>query len=91
LELALEQAVAVAPLEKTLRQARRNGLLDAADLRAGIAQALGLGLLTEAEADVLRSAERLRTEVTRVDAFADYGRRGKRREPARSVGQAHAA
>ncbi len=91
LELALEQAVAVAPLEKTLRQARRNGLLDAADLRAGIAQALGLGLLTEAEANVLRSAERLRTEVTRVDAFADYGRRGKRREPARSVGQAHAA
>jgi hypothetical protein len=74
LELALETAVAAAPLEKTLAQARHSGTLDAGDLEAQVAQALRLELLSPAEAELLREAERLRDQVIAVDAFTDYGR-----------------
>jgi hypothetical protein len=74
LELALATAVAAAPLKKTLAPARHSGTLDAGDLEAQVAQALRLELLSPAEAELLREAERLRDQVIAVDAFTDYGR-----------------
>jgi acyl-CoA dehydrogenase len=70
LDAALEEAQAALPVEAKLRRALRDGRLHHApgeDLgRAGLA----LGVISEYELALLRSAGRARDEVIQVDAFA---------------------
>ena len=73
LERALRQAVRVAPLEKTLREALRQGLIQGGALESRLGQAFGQGLLSGEECQALRTMERLRRQVIRVDAFTGYG------------------
>jgi len=73
LEQALRQAEHVAPIEKTLREARRNGLIDAREPLRAAEQALAQGLIDDDQLDALRTMQRLRAQVIAVDAFDDYG------------------
>lgn len=70
IEVALEQAVAAEPLEKKLAQAVRNGVVPKADEAGMLRSATQLGVLTEAEADIIRSSVAMRREVIKADDFA---------------------
>ncbi|WP_303722762.1 acyl-CoA dehydrogenase [Malonomonas rubra] len=68
LEAALQLAVATDPLEKKLRQAIKQGNLDARDpkhLQAAVAQ----GVISQTELELLQQARELRQRVIAVDAF----------------------
>jgi len=69
LELALQAAAEAAPIEKTLRQARRAGQLAAGDEAGLIAEALALGILNETDRRTLEQAAERRARVIQVDAF----------------------
>ena len=70
---ALEQAlIAVklsAPIEKTLRQAKKAGQLKSMSRREMIHEALQIGLLRDEERLILNQANRLRNQVIEVDVF----------------------
>jgi len=69
LELALRAAAEAAPIEKTLRQARRAGQLQAGDEAGLIEEAQALGILSESERLTLAHAAELRARVIQVNAF----------------------
>ncbi len=69
LEQALQAAAQAAPIEKTLRQARRAGQLKASDENALIDEAIKLGILSEADRETLDKASALRDLIIQVNAF----------------------
>jgi acyl-CoA dehydrogenase len=71
LEQALTAVTAAIPLEMTLKQARRSGLLQGQDRQSLTREALRLGLLDRQQLEILEQAERLRDRVIQVDAFED--------------------
>jgi acyl-CoA dehydrogenase len=75
IERALAAAIAAAPVEAKIRAATRDGRLPAtppagAGIEWPIGQATSAGIITAAEADVLREARELTERVIRVDDFA---------------------
>ncbi len=65
----------VAPIEKTLRQARRAGVIDG-QTRVELAHsACQAGLISAEERDAVARMDALRSGIVAVDSFADYGRR----------------
>lgn len=76
LEQAFQQAATVAPLEKTLRDARRAGLLAQTETpEQQIQSGLQQGIIDQAQAESLRSMQALRAQVIGVDHFPRYGRK----------------
>ena len=75
LEAAFEQAARVAPLEKTLREARRAGIVHARGYLEQAREALAEGLIREEELKELEKMRMLRRRVIAVDSFSHYGRR----------------
>ncbi|WP_419600167.1 acyl-CoA dehydrogenase domain-containing protein [Thiolapillus sp.] len=73
-EQAFEQAAIVAPVEKTLRSARRSGVISARNRLAQAREALEKGLITEEELKALETMRMLRRRVIAVDSFEDYGK-----------------
>ncbi len=69
LEQALLAAADAAPIEKTLRQARRAGQLKSRQQTTMIDEALAMGILSESDREKLLMAEQLRNRVIQVDAF----------------------
>jgi acyl-CoA dehydrogenase len=69
LELALRAVAEAAPIEKTLRQAKRAGQLKAKGETALIEEALALGILSEANRNTLNTAAELRNQIIQVNAF----------------------
>ncbi len=69
LELALKAVAEAAPIEKTLRQAKRAGQLKASGESALIEEALALGILSEANLNTLNTAAELRNQIIQVNAF----------------------
>ncbi|HHI76318.1 MAG TPA: acyl-CoA dehydrogenase [Gammaproteobacteria bacterium] len=74
-ERAFAQAARVAPIEKTLREARRNGLIDARHPLEQARQAHAQGLIDDRQLAEMETMQRLRAEVIAVDSFPDYGHR----------------
>lgn len=68
LEAALHLAVATDPLEKKLRQEMKAGKLSGTQTD-DLAQAVALGIINEAERDLLLQARELRQQVIAVDHF----------------------
>ena len=66
---------AVKPIEKTLRAARRAGLLQSRDYATQIEEAVQEGVISTEDADALRVMIDLRRAVVRVDSFEHYGKR----------------
>ncbi len=75
IEQAFLQAARVAPIEKTLREARRAGAVRAREPMAQAREALAGGLISETEYKTLEKMRMLRRRVIAVDSFRDYGRR----------------
>lgn len=69
LEDALIKVIAAEPIEKTVREAVREGKLEAGISDKVMKEAVKLGILNEEEANLLRVAAEARTEVIRVDDF----------------------
>ena len=69
LEAALEKVVQARDAQAKVRSALREGRLEAADGHPLLEQALSAGVLTAAEAELVRAADALRNEVIQVDAF----------------------
>ncbi|MCP5299548.1 MAG: acyl-CoA dehydrogenase [Chromatiaceae bacterium] len=75
IELAFTHAARVAPIERTLRDAKRAGLLHG-DAPADLAgEAVAAGIIDEADARALHRMAALRRDVVMVDSFAGYGKR----------------
>jgi len=74
IERAFAQSAKVEPIENTLRDARRAGLLRSATPEGRIAEAIAQGIISQADAQDLAHMAELRREVIMVDAFADYGK-----------------
>ena len=75
LEAALRQTARVAPVESTLRAARRAGILSTRDTLALARVALAQGLIEREDYRELLAMHALRRRVIAVDAFPDYGHR----------------
>ncbi len=73
IEQAFIQAARVAPVEKTLREARRNGLIGGRDLLEQAEQAVEQGLIDRAAQEELKRMQALRARVVAVDAFRHWG------------------
>jgi acyl-CoA dehydrogenase len=73
-ELAFELAAKVEPIERTLRDAKRAGLLRGKTYEQQIEEALSEGVISRSEADQLEQMQVLRREVIMVDSFAKYGK-----------------
>ncbi len=69
LEQALLAVAEAAPIDKTLRQAKRAGQLKATDQTELIEEAIALGILRETDLDTLNRADMLRNHVIQVNAF----------------------
>jgi acyl-CoA dehydrogenase len=69
LEQALLAVAEAAPIEKTLRQAKRAGQLKASGQKELIEEAIALGILRETDLDTLNTADMLRNHVIQVNAF----------------------
>jgi acyl-CoA dehydrogenase len=69
LERALQKIIAVEPLERKLKEARRHKQIRAKAPLAQLDEALAAGVLTETEAKALREAEKARREIIQVDHF----------------------
>jgi len=74
LEQALLAVADAAPIDKTLRQARRAGQLKSRNLAAMIEEALAMGILSESDREKLLIAEQLRNRVIQVNAFDHLNR-----------------
>jgi len=72
-EEAFFQAAKVAPLEKTIRDARRAGMISGKALMAQAEDALRNGIITEMDYAQLEIMQTLRAEIIKVDSFSDYG------------------
>lgn len=75
LELALRAVAEAAPIEKTLRQARRAGQLKGGDEAALIDEAIALGILGESDRKTLVTASELRDRIIQVNAFEGLSER----------------
>lgn len=85
-EKAFEQAARVAPIEKTLRMARRSGLIRSKSLDTQIAEALSQGLIDPEDALAMQRMQQLRSRVIAVDSFEHYGKQHVRPDkPGKSV------
>lgn len=73
IERAFEQAAKVAPLERTLTEARRAGVLSSRNPVELIDEAVHSGVVSEEDGKALLEMRELRREVVMVDAFDDYG------------------
>ena len=73
IEKAFVHAAKVAPIEKTLREAKHAGLLRGRTLRQQVEEALAEGLLSAADAVELERMQQLRREAVMVDSFEQYG------------------
>ncbi|WP_457668715.1 acyl-CoA dehydrogenase [Thiolapillus sp.] len=73
-EQAFRQAAIVAPVEKTLRSARRSGVISARDRLRQAHEALEKGLISEEERKGLETMRMLRRRVIAVDSFENYGK-----------------
>ncbi len=71
LEQALVAVTAAAPIEKTLKRAKKSGQLQAEDLEAQCQEALRIGIINQDDMLTLKQAEQLREQIIQVDAF-DY-------------------
>ena len=69
MEYALDRVIAAEPVEKRLRQALRDGQLQAIDREARITEAGEKGLLSEAEAELLRETDAAIRRAIDVDDF----------------------
>jgi acyl-CoA dehydrogenase len=74
IEQAFAQAAKVAPIEKTLRVARRNGLIQGRGLETQAREALDQGLIEPEDAQAIQKMQELRAIVVAVDSFAHYGK-----------------
>ncbi|HID45996.1 MAG TPA: acyl-CoA dehydrogenase [Chromatiaceae bacterium] len=74
IEQAFEQAAVVAPIEKTLRGARRSGVIAGKDKIAQAREAMEKGLISEEELKALEIMRMLRRRVIAVDSFENYGK-----------------
>ncbi|RTZ76642.1 MAG: acyl-CoA dehydrogenase [Gammaproteobacteria bacterium] len=74
IEQAFLQAARVAPLEKTLREARRAGVVHSRDTLEQAREALAEGLVDAADLRELEKMRMLRRRVIAVDSFEHYGR-----------------
>ena len=74
IERAFVQAAKVAPIERTLREARRAGLLHAKTYKGQLSEALEQGVIDQQDADALELMVELRRKVIMVDSFAQYGK-----------------
>jgi acyl-CoA dehydrogenase len=73
LDQALQTISEAAPIERTVREARRAGQIRADSSQGLIKAAVGLQLITEADQQLLERAEQLRNQVIQVDAFDQVG------------------
>ena len=73
-EKAFQQAARVAPIEKTLREARRAGVIEAKELVPQAHEALAAGIIGDAEVQEIEQMAQYRREIVMVDAFAQYGK-----------------
>jgi len=71
-ELALVMAEKVAPIEKALSQARRDGLITGKTIYELAADAQEKNIIQEEEVALLKEMEELRSQVIQVDAFDDF-------------------
>ena len=69
LEAALREAVAARQVETKMRDAIRDGRLDKAAGDLLLDAALDAGVISRAETEQVRRADRVRDEVIQVDAF----------------------
>ena len=69
LEAALGHAIEALAVEKKIRDAVREGLIDRAPGDLLLERALELGIVTEAERQQVLAADKIRDEVIQVDAF----------------------
>ncbi len=74
IEQAFNQAAKVAPIERTLREARKAGLLRGETYAAQIEEAVNTGVINVSEAAQLDLMQSLRRKVIMVDSFAGYGK-----------------
>ena len=74
IEMAFVQAARVAPIERTLRDARRAGLLKAKTYADLLAEGQREGVISAQDAEALERMEQLRRDVIMVDSFAQYGK-----------------
>jgi len=72
-ELALAMAEKVAPIEKTLSKARRDGLITGKTVYELAADAQEKGIIQDEEVTLLEEMGTLRSQVIHVDAFDDFG------------------
>jgi acyl-CoA dehydrogenase len=73
LQQTLELAAAAEPLERKLRiEGQKAGLLKALDLAHQIEEARVLGILSEAEADLLADYDRKVMQIVNVDDFESH-------------------
>ncbi len=73
LELALKAVVEAAPIEKTLRQAKRAGQLQSVDDEQLLEEAISLGILSHSDQEKLLLARQLRNQVIQVNSFQGLG------------------
>jgi acyl-CoA dehydrogenase len=73
LELALAAVTEAAPIEKTLRLARRAGQLQSEDETRLFEEAISLGILSHSDQEKLMRARQLRNQVIQVNAFQELG------------------
>lgn len=71
MELVLQDIIAAETIDNTLHSAKREGFIQHHSLEGMLSQALTAGLISEADAVLLRKAEAGRKEVIRVDDFSD--------------------
>lgn len=74
IEQALLQAAKTAPLERTLRDARRAGMLHASNHAELVQEALREGVISAQQAREIQRMSELRRAVIMVDSFPHYGR-----------------
>ncbi len=74
IETAFVQAARVAPIEKTLRNARRAGAIKGGSREAQAREALEKGLISEQDVQALDQMRMLRRRVIAVDSFEHYGK-----------------
>jgi len=73
-EAAFKQAAKVAPLEKTLREAKRANLLKSKDLNEQVSEALEQNLISKTDVEDLKKMKELRSIIVSVDSFDDFGK-----------------
>ncbi len=78
LEATLAQVTAAAPIEARLREAARGGRIPRGDREALTEAGIAAKVITEAEARLIRDADRARTEAVQVDAFPPGSWKGPR-------------